>query len=256
MDTTETSEVSSAPETAPVTTDTAVESVATDTPNTWDWTEYGDRHVTVKVDGQQQSVPLKEAMDSYMRQADYTRKTQELATERQRLAQAEAIYAALEADPTSTIQSLQEALGVDLQGMAPQDDVYVDPTEQRIAVLEQQIAAQQEAARQADIDREIDTLHASYGDFDDTALLAHAVKFGIPNLEAAYAHMTYNDVLTQSQAASQKQAADDAALAAKREAALVAGGHTAPGGVVTQGAGEKVASVWDAFRLAQRMHGG
>lgn len=80
--------------------------------------------------------------------------------------------------------------------------------------------------------------------------MAHAVKFGIPNLEAAYAHMTYNDVL----GASQKQAADEAAIAAKREAQIVAGGHTAADGVVTAGAGEQVRTIMDAFRLAQRMH--
>lgn len=251
MDTTETSEVSFAPETAPE-TDTAVESTAT-APDTWDWTEYGDRQVTVKVDGQEQAVSLKEALDGYSRQSDYTRKTQELATERQRLSQAEAIYQALEADPQGTMQALQEAFGIAPQS-AGADDEWVDPVEQRIAMLEQQIAAQQEAARQADIDREITDLHSRYGEFDEGALLAHAIKFGIPNLEAAYAHMTYDSVAAERAAA--KQAAEEAALAAKRDASLVAGGHSAPSGVVTAGAGDRVESVWDAFRLAQRMHNG
>lgn len=254
MDTTETSEeVSFAPEIAPVTeTDTAVESTAT-TPDTWDWTEFGERHVTVRVDGQEQAVPLREAMESYMRQADYTRKTQQLATERQRLTQAEAIYQALEADPEGTMRALQEAFGYAPEQSAS-DDLFVDPIEQRIMALEAEIAAQQEAARQADIDREITDLQNRYGDFDEDALLAHAIKFGIPNLEAAYAHMTYDTVAADRTAA--RVAAEEAAAAAKRDASLVAGGHSAPNGVVTAGAGEAVGSVWDAFRLAQRMHNG
>lgn len=237
------------PEASPVETDTVAEGTPTQA-ETWDWAEYGDRQVTVKVDGQEQAVPLKEALDGYSRQSDYTRKTQELAAERQRLAQAEAIYQALETDPQGTMQALQEAFGIAAQSADAADDEWADPTEQRIAALEAQIAAQQEAARQAAIDTEIAGLKQTYGDFDESSLLAHAVKFGIPNLEAAYAHMTYNDVLS----ASQKQAAEEAAIAAKRDAQVVAGGHTAADGVVTAGSGEKVKSVWDAFRLAQRTH--
>jgi hypothetical protein len=247
METDSTLESAAVPEAAP-TVDTLTEGTPTQA-ETWDWTEFGDRQVSVKVDGQELAVPLKEALDGYSRQSDYTRKTQEIAAERQRLAQAEAIYQALESDPEGTMQALQDAFGLSAQS-APADDEWVDPTEQRIAVLEAQIAAQQEAARQAAIDQEIVSLKSQYGDFDETNLLAHAVKFGIPNLEAAYAHMTYNDVLS----ASQKAAADEAALAAKRDAQFVAGGHTAADGTVTQGAGGRVASVMDAFRLAQRMH--
>lgn len=238
------------PEATPDLTDTVAEGTPTQ-PETWDWAEYGDRQVTVKVDGQEQAVPLKEALDGYSRQSDYTRKTQELAAERQRLAQAEAIYQALEADPEGTMQALQEAFGMGVNpGQADESDEWADPTEQRIAALEAQIAAQQEAARQAAIDQEIVGLKKTYGDFDESTLLAHAVKYQIPNLEAAYAHMTYNDVLSKSQ----KQAAEEAALAAKREAQVIAGGHTAADGVVTQGAGAGVGSVMDAWRLAQRIH--
>lgn len=45
--------------------------------------EVGDRLVTVKVDGTETAVPLSEALAGYQRQADYTRKTQQLAAERQ-----------------------------------------------------------------------------------------------------------------------------------------------------------------------------
>ena len=51
----------------------------------------------VKVDGVDQEVSLEELRDGYQRQSDYTRKTQELASERRRLQQAEAI---VEPDPS------------------------------------------------------------------------------------------------------------------------------------------------------------
>ena len=59
---------------------------------------------TVKVDGLEEQVSLDELRDGYQRQADYTRKTQELASERSRLQQAEAIVQSLEADPAGTLR--------------------------------------------------------------------------------------------------------------------------------------------------------
>ena len=61
---------------------------------------------TVKVDGDEHQVSLEELQDGYQRQADYTRKTQELAAERQRLQQAETIVSALESWSTKTNISL------------------------------------------------------------------------------------------------------------------------------------------------------
>lgn len=43
--------------------------------------------VTVKVDGVEQQIPLQEALNGYMRQADYTRKSQALAQQRQQYQQ-------------------------------------------------------------------------------------------------------------------------------------------------------------------------
>jgi hypothetical protein len=42
------------------------------------WDEYADRNVKLNVAGEEVDVPLKEALAGYQRQADYTRKTQEL----------------------------------------------------------------------------------------------------------------------------------------------------------------------------------
>ena len=49
-------------------------------------TPTGDTYL-VKIDGEEHRVSLEELQNGYQRQADYTRKTQELASERERLAQ-------------------------------------------------------------------------------------------------------------------------------------------------------------------------
>ena len=69
------------------------ESVETDTPDSSVEVQQeptGEAY-TVKVDGEERQVSLDELRDGYQSQSDYTRKTQELAAERKRLQQAEAI---------------------------------------------------------------------------------------------------------------------------------------------------------------------
>ena len=63
-------------------------------------TEPGESYA-VKIGGEEHQVSLTELQNGYQRQADYTRKTQEIAEERQRLQQAEAIASALETDPAA-----------------------------------------------------------------------------------------------------------------------------------------------------------
>lgn len=110
-----------------------------------------------EVDGKK--ITLDEARNGWLRQSDYTKKTQELAEMRSRLAEAEAITAALQQDPVGTLKALQDAFGVSLG--ESQDDPYadMDPEAARIAVLEQKIAAQEQAASQAAIEAELQGLH-------------------------------------------------------------------------------------------------
>ena len=152
---------------------------------------------TVKVDGEEQQVSLEELQQGYQRQADYTRKTQEIAAERDRLQQAEAIVSALEHDPQGTLQTLAHSFNVaPITGQQVSDDEYaeVDPTQQKLAELEQKIARQEQMERVQRVEREVSTLQEKYGEFNREELLNHALKNGIPNLEAAYTHMRFNDV--------------------------------------------------------------
>ena len=58
-----------------------------DTSNPSESSEDNGPSYTVTIDGEQMDVSQSELINGYQRQADYTRKTQELATERERLAQ-------------------------------------------------------------------------------------------------------------------------------------------------------------------------
>ena len=142
-------------------------------------TPTGEMHL-VKVDGQEQQVTLDELRNGYQRQSDYTRKTQELASERERLAQGEAIVQALEADPQGAISALAGAFGVGggNQNTVQPEGSYedLDPDEERLRRIESSIETQNRALRQQNLQKEVGSLREKYGmDFDEKTLYAHAL---------------------------------------------------------------------------------
>ncbi len=161
-------------------------------------TEPAGETYTIKVDGEEQQVTLDELQDGYSRQADYTRKTQELASERQRLQQYEAIGKALEADPAATLEALSTAFGVEdntkITNTTDTEDRWEmdDPHDKRLAKLETQIEQQAKVQRQQDLEKEISGLKNRFGEFDEQELFSHALKEQIPNLEAAFTHMRWS----------------------------------------------------------------
>jgi hypothetical protein len=208
---------------------------------------------TVKIDGEEQQVSLEELQQGYQRQADYTRKTQEIAAERDRLQQAEAIVSALEHDPEGTLQTLAHSFNVaPITGQQVSDDEYaeVDPTQQKLAELEQKIARQEQIERVQRVEREVSTLQEKYGEFNREELLNHALKNGIPNLEAAYTHMRFNDVKSTADKLSQEQEITNK----KREAAVVTPGGSTQSGVETEPT-PQVSSLREAFALAKQQLG-
>ena len=208
---------------------------------------------TVKVDGEEAQVTLEELQQGYQRQADYTRKTQEIAAERDRLQQAEAIVSALEHDPEGTLQTLAHSFNVaPITGQQVSDDEYaeVDPTQQKLAELEQKIARQEQMERVQRVEREVSTLQEKYGEFNREELLNHALKNGIPNLEAAYTHMRFNDVKSTADKLSQEQEITNK----KREAAVVTPGGSTQSGVETEPT-PQVSSLREAFALAKQQLG-
>ena len=203
----------------------------------------------VKIDGEEQQVSLEELQNGYQRQADYTRKTQEIAAERERLLQAEAIVSALEKDPVGTLDTLARSFNVNnpVTNQIDDSEYEQDPTERKLAELESKIAAQEQVQRVQKIEREVSTLQEKYGEFDRQELLNHALKNGIPNLEAAYTHMRFNEVKTTADKLSQEQEITNK----KREAAVVTPGGSTQSGTESEPTPE-VSSLRDAFALAKK----
>jgi len=202
---------------------------------------------TVTVGGEQMDVSQTELINGYQRQADYTRKTQELATERERLAQGEAIVQALESDPESAVSALADAFGIRMgnQGSTPDEEMEeLDPEETRLRRLESAIEEQGRLNRQQNLQKEMGSLRDKYqADIDENALYSHALKHNIGNLDAAYAHMTYGDL---AEKAKNSEIVDE-----KRAASIVEAGSGSAEGSISREFNSAVTSIRDAFDLAK-----
>lgn len=191
--------------------------------------EYGDQLVPVKIDGEIEYVPLKEAALGYQRQADYSRKTQAHAaqvTQHEREIQIGKAY--LE-DPEGTLRALAGFQGVQLAdsqtAAAPQDEVYRTPEElalaeanQKIAELEQRFEA---TAAQTQLERDMTALEVELGEkVDRDALYQHMAAIGTARPDVAWAHLN-KDAALSGRSASANAAAKAAVIEAKREAQVV-----------------------------------
>ncbi len=208
-------------------------------------TATGDTY-TVKVDGEMQQVSLDELQNGYQRQADYTRKTQELASERERLAQGEAIVQALESDPRGAVSALADAFGVSMGNQNTDQDELVedlDPEEVRLRRIEQSIEEQDRANRQQNMQKEVKELSTKFNtEIDEKALYSHALKHNIGNLEAAYAHMTYGDLQSKAKTAD--------IIEEKRAANVVESTVGSPSATQETNTNKAINSIRDAFALA------
>lgn len=201
---------------------------------------------TVKVDGVEEQVTLEELQNGYQRHSDYTRKTQEVAAERERLRQAEQIVSALESNPEETLRTLAQSFELELGGQSSSSDEYSnwddeDPTQQKIAALERRLEQSEAKQRQEAIERQVSELQETYGEFDSRELMNHALKHKIPNLEAAYTHWRFNEVKSTADKLSKEQEI----VAKKREAAVVE-----PGGSTQTGTDAKQSKIPSSIREA------
>jgi hypothetical protein len=208
----------------------------------------------VVVDGESHQISLDELKSGYQRQADYTRKTQELSRERERLAQGEAIVQALESDPEGAIGALGNAFGVSM-GTQNTDTSYddvedLDPEEARLRKLEANLEEHNRAMRQQNLQSEVIGLRDKYDnhDFNEHELFNHALKHNIGNLEAAYTHMTYQE----KQTASNAEAANAEIVAEKRGAQVIDSTSGTASGTVEPRAVEAINSIRDAYELAKQ----
>ena len=153
------------------------------TDNTTEYSDDSDPTFTVVIDGREQEVPMDELLKGYQRQSDYTRKTQDVARQRDDAAQALQLVQQLQEDPEGTLEVLRRHLVND--GDNGED---IDPVEARLAQHDKFIAEQQDADFEVWLQGEIHNLQDKYPSLDGESTIQWALDNNIPNLEAAYLH--------------------------------------------------------------------
>jgi len=215
--------------------------------------EYGDKYVAVTLDGEEIRVPLKEAISGYQRQADYTRKTQELSEQRRQVQFGSALQEALQNDPKGTLELLSQHYGVQ-QTPSEEEDLWQDPVEKQYRQLEQRIQAFEQDKALNELERKVQSLQNRYGeDFDANEVVAKALAIGATDLEAVYKQIAFDRLYDESRSARQQIAKRDEekvkVTEAKRQAAIVTSGATAKSADVSA---KPITSLRDAFEAAKR----
>lgn len=126
-----------------------------------------DEPKTVTIEGLGE-IPIDELAKGYLRQSDYTRKTQEIAQKARQLEKIEQLYQKVQANPERAQQLAQE---FNVPVLDPQVD-YVTQLQQNYYDLL--------------LEKEIGELQAKYTDFDPQVVLPLALEEKLENLENAY----------------------------------------------------------------------
>jgi hypothetical protein len=228
--------------------DTAGDEVADDEPEgsdaTFDWEAYADQLVPITVQGQTEMVPLSELRSGFMRQSDYTRKTQEIAELEKAAKWAYDIRQAWETDPEGTAQLFLQAYGIDLnapgqQQVDPLADVDEDlrplyerqmQLERELELAKQQLGSVSQREMVEQVKAEVRQLQELHGDsFDPEATLRVAAAYNLP-LDKAHAIVVaergavQSNPVVDSAAEQSKRAAESKRKESKQRAAGVAKG--------------------------------
>jgi hypothetical protein len=220
-----------------------------------DVTEIADKVVKLQVDGEEVVIPVKEALAGYQRQADYTRKTQEISEQRKQLQFAATLQEALQKDPENTLRLLNQQFGKNQPtAVTPEEEEYLTPEEQQVRQLNQRLAAlEQERAMDALV-KTIDTLQEKYGDeFNADEVVFRANQLGTTDLEAVFKSIAFDKVYAEKTKASKKLAEEQERLNAKRNASVVSSGASAKTSA-PKSAPPK--SIHEAFEMTKRQLGG
>ena len=217
--------------------------------------EYGDKYVSVQVNGEEVRVPLKEALSGYQRQADYTRKTQELSEQRKQVQFGAALQEALQNDPNGTLALLSQHYGV-AQQPSEEEELYMDPVEKQYRQLDQRLAAFEQQKAMDQLEKTVQSLQTRYGsDFDANEVVAKALAIGSSDLEAVYKQVAfdrlYEDALAVRHLREKKAQEQTQVTQAKRQASVVSNGSSASSADVSA---KPITSLRDAYEAAKRQH--
>ena len=239
------------------TLDGQVESVesepsANSTEDYFSWDEYADRKVKLPVAGEEIEVSLKEALAGYQRQADYTRKTQDLSQQKQQVQFASALQEALDKDPASTVELLRNHYG--LNNDVVEEDEYMDPWEKQYRDVNKRLQSFEESQALQDIEKTVSRLQSNYGeDFDPNEVVAKALATGNNDLEAVYKQIAFDRLWENQKQMNAKSQKEQQIIESKRQTGIVSSSGTSA--ATTTSSTAPVSSLRDAFDLAKRQLG-
>lgn len=195
--------------------------------DTFDFDSIKDKTVSVTVNGETFEVPLAELRNGYMRQADYTRKTQQVAAQNELVRWAQELQEAFRVDPAGSLRYLQEQFGLQddkqYSDLDPEFEPIVNELKQTRRELAELKRQQEEVAWErvnADVQSELNQMKSRYQDFDPLQVLPIAIDNKL-TMEMAYKVWKADRV--QSDTAAQEAARMKAEqAAAKRDKARAA----------------------------------
>lgn len=220
----------------------------------FDFDSIKDKTVSVTVNGETFEVPLSELRNGYMRQADYTRKTQQVAADSQVLQWAREMQEAFRVDPAGSIRYLQEQFGLLEKDADPWADVDPDMkpivdelkrTQQELAQLRQQTQQVQQSRVDAEVQSELESMRSRYQDFDPMVVLPIAIENGL-SMEKAY-KLWKADKLEEDLRVAESARQKAEAAAAKRQQARNAGKTIAKGSSKAQAESDDSWKQFDSF---------
>ena len=188
------------------------------------------RYVRVKVDGEDVEVPFSEAVRGYSREADYTRKAQLVAQQRQEAELGLRIQQALQADPQATIRLLAERYAAQQQAPEPAPE-FDDPLERQLYEERQARERLEERISQREADeqlaRTVEGLRSQFGANDEdiraAVHLASQNNLGIEALPMVYKTMAFDRIQANVKAYQAQEAAKAAENARRTQAKQAAG---------------------------------
>lgn len=222
--------------------------------NYFDPTEVADKLVRVKVDGEEVEVPVAELLQGYSRQADYTRKTQALAQEREQIAFWQQVDQAMRVNPQMTLDYLSKTYGIteaqaraEVGNSGDDWEFDEDPVRKELRELRELVKPALEYTQVQQAERQLQQvvagLSAKYGDdFNPNEVINEALTRNIHDpsmLESVFQSMMFNRYRAQATAQTMSQQQTATADAARRQqaaaaAAVVGNGGSARGAVAAQ----------------------
>jgi hypothetical protein len=179
-----------------------------DDPDWWNGIleRYGDRTVTLTVQGEPVDVKVKDLPNGFMMREDYSRKTAEVSKVTKAATWAQDVQEAFASDPVGTLQAFAQAYGIQLPNPAQPEDV-VDPYEDldpdvaavlrkmdeqerryesELSRVQNQLASFENQRIQEEIRAEIADLRDEFGDdLDTTEMLRIAAVHNMTLRESA-----------------------------------------------------------------------